>query len=220
MSSKKSRGRNENIDATSPTWVSSTSVSPHDSADGRLRNLSGPSYVGELVRNSLLAALVIPMLVLAGCGEPSGDADHEATQRSAPEATSDAPAGSKGAELQPPVDGPVPDTRTGAVELDSRSGCIKEYDADAVASRGFAFDGTVVGIDDAGVTFEVHEWFVGDQPATVTVRMGGPTQPGMSESAPSYSVGTRLLVSGEEDTAWACGFTRYYDEQTAATWRS
>ncbi|MGH3346875.1 MAG: hypothetical protein ACRDO4_07815 [Nocardioides sp.] len=168
---------------------------------------------------SLLPALAIPLLVLAGCAEPSGQAAADPTQGSAPEAAPDESADSKGPEFQPPVDGPVPDTRTGAVELDSRGGCTEEYAAKAVSSRGFAFDGTVIGIGD-GVTFEVHEWFVGDQPRTVTVEMGGPTQSDLSESAPSYSVGTRLLVSGEEDIAWACGFTRYFDEETAAAWRS
>jgi hypothetical protein len=42
----------------------------------------------------------------------------------------------------------------------------------------------------------------------------------MSESPPSYAVGTRLLVSGEDQIVWACGFTRYFDEETAAAWRS
>jgi hypothetical protein len=42
----------------------------------------------------------------------------------------------------------------------------------------------------------------------------------MSESPPSYSVGTRLLVSREDAIAWGCGFTRYVDEETAAAWRS
>ena len=173
------------------------------------------------MRRSLLPALAIPLLVLAGCSEPAGPAGPDPTERSSPEAAPEAPAGDlKDSELQPPVDGPVPDTRTGAVELDSRTGCTEQYAADAIASRGFAFDGTVTGIDDSRVTFEVHEWIVGDQRATFTVVMGRPTQPDLSESPPSYSVGTRLLVSGEEGTAWACGFTRYYDEETAADWRS
>lgn len=126
-------------------------------------------------------------------------------------------------EGQPPVDGPLPDTRTGAVPVSGETGCTQRYTASAVADRAFAFDGTVTGIGDEGATFEVGEWLVGDGPGTVTIRMGAPTTSDRSESAPSYSVGTRLLVSGETDdgmTAWACGFTRYYDEETAAAWRS
>jgi len=49
------------------------------------------------------------------------------------------------------------------------------------------------------------------------------------ESALSYGVGTRLLVSGEprwggapltDAIAWGCGFTRYYDPATADAWRN
>jgi hypothetical protein len=75
-------------------------------------------------------------------------------------------------------------------------------------------------VEDAGVTFEVREWFVGEGPQTFTVRMGAPTRSRVSESAPSYFVGTHLLVSGELGVAWDCGFTRYFDEDTAAAWRS
>ena len=41
-------------------------------------------------------------------------------------------------------------------------------------------------------------------------------------------LGTRLLVSGEDrwdegamkhPIVWSCGFTRYYDRETAAAWR-
>ncbi len=48
-------------------------------------------------------------------------------------------------------------------------------------------------------------------------------------TVPSYTVGTRLLVSGEfsqEGTSlqdaiiWGCGFTRYYDPTTADAWRT
>ncbi len=48
-------------------------------------------------------------------------------------------------------------------------------------------------------------------------------------TSPSYTVGTRLLVSGEipqeetslqDATVWGCGFTRYYDPTTADAWRT
>lgn len=141
---------------------------------------------------------------------------------------------------QPPVDGPLPDRRTGAVKFAAPGPCPEPYSAAAVARRDFAFDGTVTAIDGVGtaattasvvtVTFEVHEWLVGEGPTEeVQVRMPAPFRPQHSESAPSFFVGTRLLVSGGEvvsgaedgqKSAWACGFTRYYDEDTAATWRS
>lgn len=122
--------------------------------------------------------------------------------------------------------------------------CVEAYTPGAVATRAFAFDGAVTAIGpgttdraDAvlglvAVTFEVREWFGGGTGETVTVDMfpPGPDQPDQaSESAPSYGVGTRLLVSGEprwggeplqDAIAWTCGFTRYHDEATAAEWRS
>lgn len=134
--------------------------------------------------------------------------------------------------------------RHGALAGDEGASCVEAYTPSAVATRAFAFDGTVTAIGpgttdraDAvlglvAVTFEVHEWFGGGTGETVTVDMfpPGPDQPDQaSESAPSYGVGTRLLVSGEprwggeplqDAIAWTCGFTRYYDETTAADWRA
>ena len=169
-----------------------------------------------------MPAVAITLLVVAGCGETSGSAGPGpaggSTTEAAPETSDNS---SKGPEAQPPADGPLPDRRTGAVEMEDGTGCVAEYSAEAVGSRDFAFDGTVTGIGHTGVTFEVNEWFVGSGgTAKVIVTMGGPTQSDMSESAPSYSVGTRLLVSGENATAWSCGFTRYFDERTAVDWRS
>ncbi len=172
----------------------------------------------------LLPALVIPLLVVAGCGEPAASptAEPEVTASSGPAPTkgADEPDAPDVPEGQPPADGPVADTRSGAVELASGGGCTLRYSVRAVQERGFALDGTVVAMGDAGVTFEVHEWFAGGDAPTVSLKLAGPTQSDRSESSPSYSVGTRLLVSGEDPVAWGCGFTRYFDEETAAAWRS
>jgi hypothetical protein len=117
---------------------------------------------------------------------------------------------------------------------------VEAYSPEAVAGRGFAFDGTVTEIGPAGsnrpgveldlsaVTFRVHTWFRGGTGDTVTVDMDSP---GLVSSAgpavPPYDVGTRLLVSGEprwggapldDPIAWSCGFTRPYDPRTAAEW--
>jgi hypothetical protein len=121
--------------------------------------------------------------------------------------------------------------------------CVEQYSAAAVTGRAFAFDGTVTeigpGTSDrkgaelgyAGVTFTVHEWFSGGSGPAVTVDMASPDGNVISsvEQAPGYEVGTRLLVSGEprwggapldDAIAWGCGFTRYYDEETADRWRA
>ena len=123
--------------------------------------------------------------------------------------------------------------------------CVKEYSPREVAQRSFAFDGVVTEIGPgttnregggqlrlSSVTFAVNEWFSGGSTETVTVQMLPPTPDGMSaETGQSYDVGSRLLVSGEprwgdpdpltdaiaSDT---CGFTRYWDPETADAWRT
>ena len=125
--------------------------------------------------------------------------------------------------------------------VEARASCVEAYRPGAIAGRGFAFDGTVQRIGPgqtdragaghlgyAGVTFVVHEWYVGGSAHSVTVDLPPPgEQTALAESSPSYQIGSRLLVSGEprwggaplEDAiAWGCGFTRSYDADTADEW--
>jgi len=128
--------------------------------------------------------------------------------------------------------GPVPD--------DGAASCVEAYSRETLRNRDFAFDGIAVGMgpsvsdrgDDgdlrlAGITFDVREWFVGGDVDEVTVDLQAVGEGTAGESAP-FRVGTRLLVSGEprwggmpldSPIAWGCGFTRYYDEETAKAWR-
>ena len=115
---------------------------------------------------------------------------------------------------------------------------METYSPGAVAGRSFAFDGTVTAIGPArsnrsgaplplaAVTFRVNEWFLGGTGDAVTIDLEAPAN-ASSDPLPAYGVGTRLLVSGEPRwggapldaaIAWGCGFTRYYDPQTAAAW--
>ncbi|TQM96687.1 hypothetical protein FB476_1576 [Ornithinimicrobium humiphilum] len=82
-------------------------------------------------------------------------------------------------------------------------------------------------LDLAGITFDVREWFVGGDADEVIVDLQSVGEPTAEEAMP-VQVGTRLLVSGEprwegapldSPIAWGCGFSRYYDEQTATAWR-
>lgn len=115
------------------------------------------------------------------------------------------------------------------------------YSPAMVAGKDFALDGTVTAIGEQrfpllpgetwadayySVTFRVHAWYRGGAGGTVTLHMDGPfpeTPEGGSVEA--YAHGTRLLVSGvlsdvegQGLIGQGCGFTRYYDEATAAEW--
>lgn len=130
----------------------------------------------------------------------------------------------------------------GPVGGDDMASCAFGYSAQTLAERAFAFDGVVIAIGPAGgsgyplqdsvVTFAVNHWYRGGSAAEVSLDMWQPAtwpvQPD-SEWGPSYGIGTRMLVSGEprwggepldDPVVWSCGFTRYYDESTAALWAS
>jgi hypothetical protein len=132
--------------------------------------------------------------------------------------------------------------RTGPLPEGGAASCAELYAPEALTGRAFAFDGVVVEVgpsvsdrgdegdlDLPGVTFEVREWFSGGRADTVTVDMQPPTAGNAAPSGPGYAygIGSRLLVSGEarwggssleDPIAWGCGFTRYYDRETAAAW--
>ena len=139
--------------------------------------------------------------------------------------------------------GPISSQGTTADRAISAS-CAESYDLATLKKRAFAFDGTVSRItamqppaDGSGaldgyvtVTFHVNEWFRGGNQSTVTLDMIGPMNGSsvIEDQEISYGVETRLLVSGEPRfggrplqgaIAWPCGFTRYYDKGTAASWQ-
>lgn len=116
-----------------------------------------------------------------------------------------------GGEAPPPGD--EPGTAIGS--------CVEQYSAEALASRDFAFDGTVTSLDGDQATFTVNEAFSGDfaDGASVTLTATGMTGTSVTSAAGATLVsGQRYLVAGDEDFAWACGFTQPYDEQLAAEW--
>lgn len=115
--------------------------------------------------------------------------------------------------------------------------CVEEYRPQTVANRRFAFDGTVIAIGERSsaaevgdpyvpVTFTVNRWFRGGAGDRVTIAMFPPDAVTTVDNT-TYSVGSRLLVSGEprsggapidDPVAWACGFTRWYNQADAQTW--
>jgi hypothetical protein len=158
--------------------------------------------------------LALAAVLLTGCGSPAAD-DPAPAPPSSPEPAPPTPSGTSPAG---PGKGAVPHedvapARTGEVRTKTA-----RCERDGVPR--WSFDGTLTGVGSGAVTFEVHESFLGDLPATFVVEMGAPVTAGHSEAAPSYSVGSRLLVSGSGDEAWGCGGTLYYDVESAADWRS
>ena len=169
----------------------------------------------------IVVALVLSALVSTSCASSEGSADPPAAREAEP--TSAEP--------------------TGPLARLTLASCVESYSPGAIAGRDFAFDGTIERIGDgttdrpdsarlnySGVTFAVTNWYIGGQGPSVTVAMpppGGGAR--LHEEPPTYEVGTRLLVSGasrwggsglEDALAWGCGFTRYYDAQTAEAWSS
>ena len=130
--------------------------------------------------------------------------------------------------------------RTGALPDGGVASCAEAYAPDALTGRAFAFDGVVLDIGPSvsdrgdgvnlglpGVTFKVREWFSGGRTDTVTVDVQTTGSPESSDAVHAYGIGSRLLVSGEArwggspleaPIAWGCGFSRYYDPETAMAW--
>lgn len=110
--------------------------------------------------------------------------------------------------------------------------CVTGYSAAALRGRAFAFDGTVLELDDQAhdpkapkpdvvtglAVFKVNEWFKGGSETEATVWMQR-----------DVHVGDRLLVTGQprwggapldDAIAWECGFTGAYAPARATEWRA
>lgn len=101
--------------------------------------------------------------------------------------------------------------------------CVETYSPETLRNRELAFDGTVRTVEEADgaqqVTFDVHRWFKGGEGGEATLvayGFGGITSVGGGER----KVGDRLLVAGDDDFVWECGFTQGYDAVVAAQWEA
>ncbi len=139
---------------------------------------------------------------------------------------------------------PLTPTKTGPLLGSGAADCVEDYNLKNLTGRDFAFDGTVVAVrsavdarnDDGDVvypdaTFKVNEWYRGGTGPTVTISMQTPGDVGdvRGREGSGYGIGSRLLISGEplhggkpleRPVAWSCGFSRYYDTDSAGAWRT
>ncbi|WP_375426751.1 hypothetical protein [uncultured Friedmanniella sp.] len=117
---------------------------------------------------------------------------------------------------------------TGALRADTgglAQSCAVGYTPQTLGQREWAADATVTRIGGGSgtvtVDLAVHTWFRGGSGDSLEVRLPSPRAESEDEP-PRYAVDTRLLLSGSRSNGgWqpsACGFTRYYDDHTAAVW--
>ncbi|MEO8274107.1 MAG: hypothetical protein ABI620_08570 [Chloroflexota bacterium] len=97
--------------------------------------------------------------------------------------------------------------------------CVEQYGETALARRSVAFDGTVVAVAGDDVTFDVNRGYRGASTTSITLAAPGMTGPAVTPGGgPSFEVGRRYLVAGEDHFAWACGFSQAYAPDVAADW--
>jgi hypothetical protein len=177
-----------------------------------------------------LVAASVAGLALLGGGWPSSESPVAAPTAAPPSfaapATPSGQTGGAGASEE----------SAGALPGPANSAC-RVYSTDFLSTLEVAFDGTVTAIEPARpsrigptwvipATFAINEWYRGGSAESITV---GIPLPRDEANGPPFDVGTRLLVSGNTPgdapadstwRAWGCGYTRYYDQPTADSWRA
>jgi hypothetical protein len=103
--------------------------------------------------------------------------------------------------------------------------CVEQYSADTLPNRDYAFEGVVAAVDppansdpDPGgsattVTFDVQRWFWGGTEDRVSLKTYA--VPPVSTEAVEASIGAHVLVSGDAEFFWSCGFTKPFSEGAA-----
>lgn len=103
--------------------------------------------------------------------------------------------------------------------------CVERYSPGTLPNRDYAFEGVIAAVEPPAdalgnelggapttVTFDVERWFWGGSGGEVSVRTYSAAT---SEEAAEGSIGAHLLVSGDEDFLWSCGFTQPFSEGAA-----
>lgn len=173
-----------------------------------------------------LAAAVVAIAVFARSGgvpaggiaaPPPGASSVAVVPSATPHATATPPAASAN-----PTPAPSASETTGPISPGGGMAmCIESYDLSTLANRQFAFDGTVTAIDGDEVTFTVNHSYRGETGPGVTLTASGMTGAVITlDGGPVLAVGGRYLVSGDDQFAWACGFTQDFDATVADAWAS
>ena len=111
----------------------------------------------------------------------------------------------------------------GTASTTQTGSCVEQYSLKTLAKRDYAFDGTVKSIEPATddgpdqIDFTVRTWYRGHDGTTTTRRAYGFGGVTLAGGAPR-NVGDRLLVAGDDDFVWECGFTQPYDSKAATDW--
>jgi len=161
--------------------------SPWDGPPGTPEQVRRPrrSYGPILAASAAAAAIAVAIVVSARSGAPNGDASW--------------------------LTGPA------------QASCVEQYSPDTLAQRSWAFEGVITDVhgpadpdspDPADMTttirFDVVKWFWGGAGAEASRRTYSVAS---SAGALDASIGARLLVSGDEDFVWSCGFTQPVTER-------
>jgi hypothetical protein len=154
------------------------------------------------MRRMVVAALIGIAVVTSACGGEDAERVAASPEPSATETDRTAPEGG----------------------TSMAASCVETYSLDALKNRDYALDGTIKSIQPGAAdgpdtaVFTVAKWFKGGEGATAERKgtFSSMTSAGGSER----KVGDRLLVAGDDDFVWDCGFTQPYDAQVAADWDS
>jgi hypothetical protein len=107
--------------------------------------------------------------------------------------------------------------------MDPAQRCVEQYSPATLEHRSYAFEGVISDVQGPAdpdspdpadltttITFDVLRWFWGGSGSEASRRTYAVAS---SAGELDGSVGARLLVSGDEDFVWACGFTQPATEQ-------
>jgi hypothetical protein len=174
-------------------------MEPASSPQRNRARVSLPVLTGLAVA-ALALAIVVGTGLLSGSGGATGSSPAPSVVAVAPSPT---PAVTGG-----PVGG-------GSVSLGQ---CAFEFNEQTLAARGWAFDATVTAIAGNQATFLVQRWFKGGPGESVTRTIDGLTDDDSLLGGPGLDVGGRYLVTGDDDFAWSCGFTQFWNADVANDW--